>query len=60
MTVDGSELKVMPGSFGRVYGEMGGVVQYMGKPGPFIYAHALEVMQLAKHQVPANWRLHET
>lgn len=51
--MDGSELKVMPGSFGRVYEEMGGVVQYMGKPGPFIYTHALEIMQVAKHQVVA-------
>eukprot|EP00210_Caulerpa_lentillifera_P000302 g295.t1 len=53
VTVDGSEMKIMPGSFGKAYEAMGGTVHYMGKPGPFVYTHTLNMMDLTRDQVVA-------
>ena len=40
VTVDGQELRVMPGSLGRFYEGLGGQVYLMGKPDPIIYRAA--------------------
>eukprot|EP00803_Ostreobium_quekettii_P001730 evm.model.scf_924.3 EVM.evm.TU.scf_924.3 scf_924:25804-28782(-) len=53
VTVDGDELKVMPGSLGAEYEAMGGDVTYMGKPSPIVYRASLEMLDLAESQVIA-------
>lgn len=43
VTVEVRALRVMPGTLGLKYEELGGEVQWMGKPGPIIYRAALEM-----------------
>lgn len=46
MTVDGGELRVMPGTLARTYERLGGRVVLMGKPAPVIYASAVASLGL--------------
>lgn len=46
VTVDGSQLRPMPGWLARRYAEMGGEVRLMGKPAPVIYTVALDMLGL--------------
>ncbi|CAL5225478.1 g8300 [Coccomyxa viridis] len=46
VTVSGSGLIVMPGTFGRWYKEMGGQVVLLGKPASAIYEVALEMLEV--------------
>ena len=46
VTVDGGELRTMPGTLARWYDEAGGVSVLLGKPAPEIYSAALELLGL--------------
>jgi len=53
VTVSGSGLIPMPGTFARWYTEFGGEVKVMGKPDPVIYIAAMELIGLEKDEVLA-------
>ncbi len=37
MTVDGDDLRIMPGALGKFYQSQAGPVRFMGKPAPIVY-----------------------
>lgn len=43
VTVSGKELVTMPGTFAKWYAELGGEVDYMGKPARVVYDTAMEI-----------------
>lgn len=43
VTVEARDMKIMPGSLGLKYEELGGYVQYMGKPDSVVYQAAAEM-----------------
>ena len=43
VTVSGKELVTMPGTFAKWYAELGGEVDYMGKPAQVVYDTAMEM-----------------
>lgn len=53
VTVSGSELRVMPGTLARRYGELGGRVHLMGKPAPVIYEAAMQQLGLPARSLVA-------
>eukprot|EP00879_Flechtneria_rotunda_P024241 GHRR01025689.1.p1 GENE.GHRR01025689.1~~GHRR01025689.1.p1 ORF type:complete len:339 (+),score=98.20 GHRR01025689.1:1137-2153(+) len=44
VTVDGPSLVTMPGTLARIYQQLGGEVQLMGKPDPIIYTAAVNLV----------------
>ncbi|CAG9465664.1 unnamed protein product [Pedinophyceae sp. YPF-701] len=53
VTVDGSQLRPMPGYLARAFREAGGGVLVMGKPAPVIYEAALGMLELPPGDVVA-------
>ena len=54
VTVDGDELRVMPGTLAKHYENIGGGVVYrMGKPDHRIYGEALRMLRLEPHELIA-------
>eukprot|EP00850_Spirogloea_muscicola_P001706 SM000006S19471 [mRNA] locus=s6:930492:933271:- [translate_table: standard] len=50
VTVEARDLRVMPGTLGKWYREMGGEVRCMGKPDPVVYAAAAEMTKVDSSQ----------
>eukprot|EP00850_Spirogloea_muscicola_P021999 SM000272S10266 [mRNA] locus=s272:111177:113325:+ [translate_table: standard] len=50
VTVEARDLRVMPGTLGKWYREMGGEVRCMGKPDPVVYAAAAEMTRVDSSQ----------
>ena len=53
VTVNGSDLIVMPGTLAKYYENMGGRVEIMGKPSSMIYEEALQMLSLETDDVIA-------
>jgi HAD superfamily hydrolase (TIGR01459 family) len=53
VTVDGEELRVMPGTLARYYEQLGGVAHRMGKPDRIIYEEAMRMLDLRPQELVA-------